>query len=77
VVVCGDSSRYWNFPNPGHHSNAHPSQQCQYGEALIVASQPISAGEELLIDPSSDADYFRKMGLQRASGLILSCNQSG
>jgi hypothetical protein len=78
VVVCGDCSRYWNFPHPGTHFNAHPSQKRQHGEALIVASRPIAAGEELLIDPSSDADYFRKMGLQRHSLLpLMSCKQSG
>jgi hypothetical protein len=37
-----------------------------HDEALIVASRSIAAGEELLIHPSSDADYFRKMALGSA-----------
>jgi hypothetical protein len=63
VVVCGDHARFWNFPRPGEPANARPSDQIKGGEAVIVASRMIAAGEELLIHPSSDADYFRKMGL--------------
>jgi hypothetical protein len=63
VVVCGDQARFWNFPLPGEPANARPSDQIKGGEAVIVASRMIAAGEELLIHPSSDADYFRKMGL--------------
>jgi uncharacterized protein len=63
VVVCGDLSRFWNFPHPGEAANAAPSDQLVHQEALIVATRAIAAGEELLIHPSSDAEYFRKMGL--------------
>jgi len=63
VVVCGDQARFWNFPRPGDAANAVPSDQLAQQEALIVAHRAIAAGEELLIHPSSDADYFRKMGL--------------
>jgi hypothetical protein len=63
VVVCGDQARFWNFPLPGEPANATPSDQIKGGEAVIVACRMIAAGEELLIHPSSDADYFRKMGL--------------
>lgn len=62
VVVCGDQARFWNFPLPGEPANATPSDQIKGGEAVIVACRMIAAGEELLIHPSSDADYFRKMG---------------
>lgn len=61
VVVCGDLARFWNFPHPGEPANAHPSEHIVEGEAVIVASRAIAAGEELLIHPSSDADYTRKM----------------
>lgn len=63
VVVCGDDSRFWNFPLPGEPANAIPSDQIKGGEAVIVACRLIAAGEELLIHPNSDADYFRKMRL--------------
>ena len=63
VVVCGDQARFWNFPHPGQPANAVPSDRLVHDEALIVASRSIAAGEELLIHPSSDADYFRKMAL--------------
>ena len=63
VVVCGDQARFWNFPRPGEPANASPCDQIQEGEAVIVACRMIAAGEELLIHPSSDADYLRKMGL--------------
>jgi len=61
VVICGDDARFWNFPPVGSPANALPSTKLWHGEALIVAARPIVAGEELLIDPSSDADYFRKI----------------
>ena len=61
VVVCGDDARVWNFPAVGSPANAIPSVETWQGEALILAARTISAGEELLIDPSSDADYFRKL----------------
>jgi len=63
VVVCGDDARFWNFPPVGSPANAVPSVQLLHGEALIIAARDIAAGEELLIDPSSDADYFRKMSV--------------
>lgn len=65
VVICGDLARFWNFPHPGELANAEPSGRSLRGESVIVASRPIAAGEELLIHPCSDADYFRKMGLKR------------
>ena len=61
VVVCGDAARFWNFPPVGCPANAIPSAVHLHGEALIIAARDIEAGEELLIDPSSDADYFRKL----------------
>lgn len=61
VVVCGDDARFWNFPAVGCPANAIPSAETWHGEALIVAARAIAAGEELLIDPRSDADYFRKI----------------
>jgi hypothetical protein len=61
VVVCGDDARFWNFPAVGCPANAIPSDETCHGEALILAARAIAAGEELLIDPRSDADYFRKI----------------
>jgi hypothetical protein len=61
VVLCGDDARFWNFPAVGTPANAVPSAELWHGEALIRAARPIACGEELLIDPSSDADYFRKI----------------
>lgn len=61
VVVCGDHARFWNFPPLGCAANAIPSARTLHGEALILAARAIRAGEELLIDPSSDADYQRKL----------------
>jgi hypothetical protein len=62
LVICGDDARYWNFPNPGEAPNARLSDRIRHGENVVVASRGIAAGEELLIEPCSDADYFRKMG---------------
>lgn len=61
LVICGDHARYWNFPNPGHAANARLGMRMHCGENVIVACRHIPAGEELLIEPASDADYFRKM----------------
>lgn len=61
VVICGDRARFWNFPPPGEPANALLSNQHLHQEAMIVAAGPIAAGQELLIEPASDADYFRKM----------------
>jgi SET domain-containing protein len=62
LVICGDDARFWNFPRPGEAANAHLGSESQCGESVVVASRAIEAGEELLIEPGSDADYFRKMG---------------
>ncbi|MFM2080334.1 MAG: hypothetical protein RLZZ124_102 [Cyanobacteriota bacterium] len=61
VVICGDQARFWNFPPAGCTANACVSTQQVHREALIVAARAISVGEELLIEPASDADYQRKM----------------
>mgnify|MGYP006276071057 CR=1 FL=1 len=61
VVICGDDACFWNFPAVGSAANAIPSAEVWQGEAVITAARAIVAGEELLIDPSSDADYFRKI----------------
>lgn len=53
-------------------ANAGPSDQLVHEEVLIVATRAISAGEELLIHTSSDADYFRKMGLGRGGYRLVS-----
>jgi hypothetical protein len=63
VVVCGDDACYWNFPKIGSDANAVPSVERLHGEFIIIAARDISCGEEMLIDPTSDADYFRKVGL--------------
>ncbi|MFQ6538138.1 MULTISPECIES: hypothetical protein [Aphanothece] len=61
VIVCGDSARFWNFPPPGCPANAVLSPRLAHGEHLVIAARTISAGEELLIAPDSDADYRRKL----------------
>lgn len=61
LVVCGDKARFWNFPPLGGSANSLVSVQHLHQEAVIVAAGPIAAGDELLIEPASDADYFRKM----------------
>jgi SET domain-containing protein len=61
IVVCGDSSRFWNFSCVGEEPNAMISHWLYGGEHLIVASRDIAAGDELLIEPASDHDYARKM----------------
>lgn len=61
VVVCGDSSRFWNFSSMHEKPNAVVSHQLYAGEHLILAARDIGAGEELLIEPGSDHDYARKM----------------
>ena len=38
---------------------------------MIVACRMIAAGEELLIHPSSDADYFRGEGVYAATHQYL------
>jgi hypothetical protein len=61
VVVCGDKARFWNFPPPGDPANAVLSPRIAHGEHLVVAARRIESGEELLIEPASDADYARKL----------------
>ena len=69
VVVCGDSSRFWNFSSADEQPNAVISHQRYAGEHLILAARDIAAGEELLIEPASDLDYSRKMQEFSAGGL--------
>ena len=64
VVVCGDDARYWNFPQYGSPANAIVGAEFVHGEALIIASHAICPGDEMLIDPASDADYFRKVSAE-------------
>ena len=69
VVVCGDSSRFWNFSSDDELPNAVISHQLYCGEHLILAARDIAAGEELLIAPDSDHDYARKMQKVSVGGL--------
>lgn len=61
LVICGGKARYWNFPPAGQAPNAVEGPVDSSGEATIVASRDIAAGEELLIDPASDLDATRKL----------------
>lgn len=61
VVTCGDAARFWNFPPPTEAANCGVSQDCRNGEQVVVTLRGIKAGEELTIEPASDADYQRKM----------------
>lgn len=61
VIVCGDGARFWNFPPPGEPANAVLSPRTVHGEHLVIAARGIASGEELLIEPASDADYPRKL----------------
>jgi len=61
VIVCGDAARFWNFPPPGEPANAVLSPRTVHGEHLVIAARRIECGEELLIEPASDADYARKL----------------
>ncbi|MEO1003012.1 MAG: hypothetical protein AAFX65_07870 [Cyanobacteria bacterium J06638_7] len=61
VVVCGDAARFWNFPAPGDPANSVLSARTAHGEQLVIAARWIEPGEELLIEPASDADYGRKL----------------
>ncbi|MCP9887334.1 SET domain-containing protein [Cyanobium sp. ATX 6A2] len=61
VIVCGDNARFWNFPPPGEPANAVLSPRTVQGEHLVIAARRIESGEELLIEPASDADYARKL----------------
>ncbi|KEF40615.1 MAG: hypothetical protein ER33_16085 [Cyanobium sp. CACIAM 14] len=75
LVICGDDARYWNFPPPGEPPNTRLGSLLHAGEPVVVAARSIAAGEELLIEPGSDADYHRKMGMRphhrRRSGANL------
>ena len=64
LVICGDDARFWNFPPPGRAANCVLGDRHCAGEAVVVAARAIAAGEELLIEPTSDADYHRKLGLR-------------
>lgn len=64
LVICGDEARYWNFPPAGEPANACLGSLLHAGEPVVVAARAIAAGEELLIEAASDADYHRKMGLR-------------
>jgi SET domain-containing protein len=61
LVICGGKARYWNFPRAGEPANSIEGLVDSSGEAVIVAARDIAAGEELLIDPASDADAARKL----------------
>lgn len=61
VIVCGDAARFWNFPPLGEPANAVLSPRTVHGEHLVIAARRIDCGEELLIEPASDADYARKL----------------
>ena len=61
VIICGDGARFWNFPPPGEPANAVLSPRTVHGEHLVIAARRIESGEELLIEPASDADYARKL----------------
>jgi len=64
LVICGDDARFWNFPTPGLPANCMLGDRHCEGEAVVVAARAIAAGEELLIEPASDADYHRKLGVR-------------
>jgi len=61
VIICGDGARFWNFPQPGTPPNAVLSPRVEYFEHVVIAARAIQAGEELLIEAASDADYDRKL----------------
>lgn len=63
LVICGDDSRYWNFASE---PNCRESDTITNGEAEIVATRFIAAGEELTISFTSDADAARKLGWKKA-----------
>jgi hypothetical protein len=73
VIVCGDGARFWNFPPPGEAANAVLSPLIEHGEHLVIAARAIRPGEELLIEPASDADYLRKLShlLAPSPGVLL------
>ncbi len=64
LVVCGDHSCYWNFPLASEPANAGEGWDDGSGEAVIIALNPISAGDELLIATTTDADAARKLSPQ-------------
>lgn len=81
LVICGDKARFWNFPPPGQAANSVLSPHHLHHEALIIAAGPIAPGDELLIEPASDADYFRKMsdlmvGSPRATSTISEADEA-
>ena len=61
-VVCTDEAQFLNFPTKGEKANIELGG-VQDGENMLLAARDISAGEELLVPPESDADYHRKMGI--------------
>lgn len=67
LMRCGDRACYWNFPPEGTAPNCVEGPLDRYGEALIVAARDIAAGEELLIDPATDADAHRKLNHSQAA----------
>ena len=62
LSVCGDDAKWWNFSDSESETNCVESPVILNGEPVIVASRYISAGEELLIDQSSDALASVKLG---------------
>lgn len=62
LVTCGDHARWWNFGCDSF--NCAESSELVCGEPVVVATEEIRAGQELLIDPLSDKDAMRKLLLE-------------
>jgi hypothetical protein len=61
LSICGDMARFWNFPNPDEAANCVESDIMLFGEPIVVATNGIMAGEELLICPLTDLLYESKV----------------
>src|ERR1017187_2462968 len=57
VVICGDNAQFINFRNG---APANLREIVGNGESDLVANRRIELGEELTIEPATDADYERK-----------------
>jgi hypothetical protein len=63
LSICGDHAKWWNFPLVGEASNSIEGDISEFNERMVIAANDILCGTELTIDPSTDLDYSRKLGI--------------
>lgn len=63
LSICGDYAKWWNFPLVGEAPNSIEADISEFNERMVIVANDILCGTELTIDPSTDLDYSRKLGI--------------